>query len=95
MTIGKIFRQAERFSDAALSLLVGIVQMFQAEITSIAEKTQKISRVFPACHQENFLNACVDESLDRVIHHRLVVHRKQVLICDPRQRIEPAARSAS
>jgi hypothetical protein len=37
----------------------------------------------------------VHESLDGVIHHRLVVDEKQVLIRDFRQWFEPAARATS
>ena len=66
--------------------------MLQAEIVSIAKEAQKIARVFPACYQQNFSYASIDQSLDRVLDHWFVVHRKQVLIRDFGQWIEPAAR---
>src|SRR5208283_4445234 len=93
ITVGKILRQAESFRDAALSLLVGIVQMFQAKITTIPEKAEEISGIFPTRHEKDLSDTGVDEGLDRVIHHGLVVNGKKVLIGNFGQRIQSATRS--
>ncbi len=50
---GEIFRQAQRFGDSAFAFLVGVIQMLQAEIASIAEQAQKISGIFAAGYQQN------------------------------------------
>jgi hypothetical protein len=97
MTISKIFRQAKCFRDSALSflILIRVVYVLQVKIASIAKETEKISGVVPAGDQQNFRDARVHESLDGVIHHRLVVYGKQVLVRDFRQWFEPTARATS
>jgi hypothetical protein len=39
--------------------------VLQAEIASIAKEAQKIARVFPACYQQNFSDASIDQSGSR------------------------------
>ncbi len=56
--------------------------MLETEILAIAEKPEKIAGIFAAGDQQYFFDTGVDESLDGVIHHRLIVDRQQVFVGD-------------
>ena len=90
----EIFRQAKGFGDAAFAFLIGVIDVLQPEVAAIAQQAQEIAGILAAGDQQDFLDPRVHQSLDGVIHHGLVVDRKQMLIGDAGQRIEPAAGSA-
>jgi hypothetical protein len=48
--------------------------MFQAKITSIAQKAQKIPGVLPASYQKDFPDTRINERVNRVVHHRFVIN---------------------
>jgi hypothetical protein len=45
-------------------------------------------------HQEDVLDPDIDEGLDRVVDHRPVVHRQEVLVGDLGQRVQAGAETA-
>src|SRR4029077_2746696 len=92
---GKKLGQAKGLGYTAFAILISVVQMLQIEVAAVAEQAQKIAGIFAARDEENFLNAGIHECLDGIIHHRLVIDRKQVLVSDAREWVEPASRSAS
>src|SRR5579863_8958503 len=63
------------------------------EITAIPEQPQEVSGVLAPGHHQNLLDSSIDQSLYRIIKHRLVINRKQMLIRDPHERIQSAPRS--
>ena len=63
-------------------------------MAAVPKQTQEISRVFPARDQQNLMDPSVNKGLNRVIHHGLVVHRQQVLIGHPGERVQAAASAA-
>ena len=74
LSIGEVFRQRERIGDAALALLVGVINMSKAEVLSIAEEAQKVARVAPARHDQNIPDIRIHQCLDRIINHRPVIN---------------------
>lgn len=92
---GKIFRQSQRFSDAAFTFLIGIVDMLQAKVAAVSKKTQKFAGVFSTRYQKNFVDARVDEGLNRVVDHRLVIHRQQMFVGYASERVQATSRSTS
>src|SRR5437868_10491060 len=95
LAIGKMLRQTQSLRDTALAFLVGIVDVFQPEVTPIAQQPQKLSCVFSTCNEKDLPDSRVDEGSNGIIHHRLVIDRKQMLVSYSRERIKPAAGSAS
>jgi hypothetical protein len=67
--------------------------VFETEIAAVSEEAQKITGVFSSGNQQDFVNTGIHESLDRVIHHRLVVDWQQMLVRHSRERIQPASRA--
>src|SRR5207253_8775626 len=80
--VGKVPGQIQRLGDAALTLLIGVVDMGQSEVLSVGQQTKEIASVLSSGYHQDVLDAGVNQSLDRVINHGLVVDRKQVIIGD-------------
>src|SRR5467141_2619974 len=55
--------------------------MFQPKIPTVSEQPQKVSSVFSAGHEKDFLYPRIHKRLDGVIDHRLVIDGKQMLVC--------------
>ena len=87
----KVLGQRQRVGDAAFAFLIGVIQMLQSEFLAVRQQPQKIAGVPPARHQQNVANPRVDQRLERVIDHGLVVNRKQVFVGDLGQREQTAS----
>src|SRR5580693_1006681 len=68
--------------------------MFQSKVAPVPQKPQKIARVLAPRDQEDLMHTRVHQSLDRVVHHGLVIDGKQVFVGNASERIQPAARTA-
>src|SRR2546423_14974175 len=44
------------------------------KILAVGEQSQEIARILPPGNNDNVFNACVHEGLDRIEHHRPVIH---------------------
>ena len=86
--------ERQRRGDATFALLVGVVQVLQPELRTVAEQPQEITGVVSAGDDQDLLDPGVDERPQRVKDHRPVVDRQQMLVGDPRQRIESRAEAA-
>ena len=92
--IRKVFGETERLRDATFAFLIGVVQVLEAEALSIAEQTQKVARVAPSRDQQNVGDPRVDQGLNGIVDHRLVVDGQQMFIGDFGERKQPAAGAA-
>ena len=90
----ELLRQAERLSDAAGLVLVGIEEALDAEFVPVAEQAEELACMGPPGDQHDLVHSRADQRLDRVVDHRSVVDRKQVLVGDARQRMEAASSAA-
>src|ERR1035437_7457422 len=88
---GKVFCQTQSLRDPAFAILIGIVDVFQSEITPIPQQSQEVSGILAPSHYQNFLDSCVDQSLYWIIQHWFVINRKQMLVRDTCKRVQPAA----
>jgi hypothetical protein len=86
--------EPERLRDPALLFLVRVEQPVDAVFVPVAEQAEELTGVRTACDEHQLADARVHERVDRVRHHRPVVDRQEVLVRDPRQRIEARALSA-
>jgi hypothetical protein len=93
-TCGPILRKAERFGDAPFTLLIRVVDVREAEILSVAQEAEKLPRVVPSRDDENVVYSRVDQGLDRVEDHRLVVYGKKMLVRHLREGIQASTESA-
>src|SRR5207248_9849147 len=75
------------------AFLVGKTQLLQPEILSVTQQPQEVSRIVASRNDENVLDSRIHQCLKRVIEHRLVVHRQQVLVRYPGQWTQPRPRS--
>jgi hypothetical protein len=94
LAVGEVLGQGERVRDPALALLVRVVDVVEAELAPVAQQPEEVARVVPAGDDEDVADAGVDQRLDRVVDHRPVVHREQVLVGDAGERREPAPEPA-
>ena len=90
----KCSASAERVGDAALAFLVGVIEVFEPELLAVGQQAQKIAGVPAAGDEQDLVDAGIDQSLDRVVNHRLVVDRQQMFVGDFGQRKQTAAGSA-
>ena len=86
--------QPERVRDAAGLLLVAVEELVDAVLVAVTEQPEELARVRAARDEHQLGTPGADERLDRVGHHRPVVDRQQVLVRDPRQRMEARAAAA-
>ena len=87
-------RECERLCDPAGLVLVGVEEPLDAVLVAVAEQRQERARVRPAGDEHQLGDAGADECVDRPVDHRPVVDRKQVLVGDPRERMEARAAAA-
>ena len=87
-------RQPERLGDPAGLLLVGVEEPVDPVLVPVAEQPKELARVRPPGDEHQLVDPGVDECLDRKIDHRPVVDRQQVLVRDPRERMESGAGAA-
>ena len=64
---------------------------FSPKCFAVGQQPQKIAGVLPAGDDHDVGDAGIDKRLDRIIDHRLVVNRKQMLVGDFGEGKEPAA----
>jgi len=68
--------------------------VLQSEVATISEQPEKIAGVVAAGDDDDVVDTGAHERLDGIEDHGLVVDRQQVLVRDPRERIEAAPRPA-
>src|SRR5204863_1194760 len=90
---GKVLRERKRRGNPALALLVGVVEVREAELAPVAQEAQEVARVVPARDQEDVRDAGVDEGLEPVVDHGPVEHGQEMLVGDPGERQEPRAQA--
>src|SRR3989442_21613 len=56
--------------------------MFQSDFLAVAEQFQEFAGAVAAGNNEDLVDAGIDKGLDRIINHRPVVHRQQMLVGD-------------
>ena len=86
--------QRQRVGDAAFAFLIRVVDVLQAELFAVGQQPQKIARIAAAGDDHDVLDPRVHQRLDRVIDHRLVVNRQQMLVGDFGERKQAAAGAA-
>ena len=80
-------REAERLGDPAGRSCRAVLEL-------AAEQALEVLHVVAARDEHQLVEAGLPQRLDRVEDHRLVVDGQEVLVRDPRQRIEPRAGAA-
>src|SRR5207244_11342556 len=85
--------QAQGRRDSSLTFLVGIVQMLQAELFPVAQEPQKVACAVAARYQQDVGDSGVDQRLDWIVDHWLVVDREQMFVRHLGQGVEPRAKS--
>ncbi len=91
---GEVLGEPERLRDAALAVLVAEADLLEPEVVAVAQELEKVARVVPTRDDEDVVDPGRDELLDRVVDHRPVVDRQEVLVGHPRQREQPRAETA-
>ena len=81
--------QPKRLRDPARLLLVRIEKPVDPVLMAVAEQAEELARMRPAGDEHQLVDTGVDERLDREVDHRPIVNRQQVLVRDPRERVEP------
>ena len=69
--------------------------MLEPEFAPVPKQAQEVSGVASASDDHDVLDAGVDKRPDRVVDHRLVIDRQQVLVDDPSDGIEAASQAPS
>ncbi len=95
VAVGEVLGQPQGVGDAAFAFLVGVVDVLEAELFAVGQQAQEIAGIAPAGDDQNVADAGIDQRLDRVIDHRLVIDRQQVLVGDFGKRKQTASRAAS
>ena len=90
----EVLREPERLGDAARLLLVAVREQVEAVLAAVAEQAEELAGMRPAGDEHQLVDARLDERLDGVRDHRPVEERQQMLVRDPRERMEARAGAA-
>ena len=94
VAVREVLGKQQRVGDTALTFLIRVLEVAEAQVFAVAQELEEVARMLATCHDHDLANARVHEALDRVIDHRPVVDREQVLVRDererPQTRTEPA-----
>ena len=90
----EVLREPERLGDAAGLLLVAVREQVEAVLAAVSEQAEELAGMRPTGDEHQLDDPRLDERLDGVRDHRPVEERQQVLVRDPRERMEARARAA-
>ena len=85
LTLGEVLRQGQRVGDAALAFLVGIVETLQSEIRAVSQEPEEVAGAVATGDDQDIRDPRIDEGLDRVEYHGLVVDGEEVFVGNPGQ----------
>src|SRR5215212_8545656 len=71
LAVGERLAEVERRRDAALALLIGVVEVAQAEVAPVLEELEEVAGGVAARDDHDVGDPGVDERLDGVVDHRL------------------------
>ena len=94
VAVDEPFGEAERLGDAAGVRLVRVEETVDAPLLAVAEQPEELAGVEAARHDHHLVDAGLDERLDRVVDHRAIEDRQEVLVGDAGQRVEPTPGAA-
>ncbi len=94
LAVDEGLRQAQRVGNAGLPFLISEAELLQAELFAVLQQAQEVACVLASGDNQNVAHSGIDQRLQRVKNHRLVIDRKQVLVGNPRQRIQPRPNSS-
>ena len=83
----------ERLREPVRARLAGILNR-QAEVAAVAEQAPEAVLFVRRGDHQDVSNAGQHQRRQRVVHHRLAVHRQQLFAGAARQRVQPRARTA-
>jgi len=89
-----VLAEAQRRGDAALALLVRVIDILEPELAAVAEEAQEVACGVAAGHHHDVADARAAQRLQRIVDHGLVVHRQEMLVRDLGQWTEPRAEAA-
>ena len=82
LAVREVFAKVEGVGDAAFAFLIGVGDVFESEVLAVGEEAEEIAGIFTSCHYHNVADPGVNQGLDGVVNHRLVVDRQQMFIGD-------------
>src|SRR5262245_30553814 len=94
VVLDEILGEGKRRRDAAFTLLISVVEMLQSEFFAVAKQFEKMARILTAGHDEDPRDPRINQSLNGVVDHWLVIDRQEVLVCNLCQRLKPGAKAA-
>src|SRR5690349_20565129 len=75
-----MFSKAKRVRDASFPFLISVLNMLQSEFLSVIEQTEEVAGILSAGNNHDVPDARVHQRLKRVVDHRKVEYRQQVLV---------------
>jgi hypothetical protein len=54
--------------------------VFETKLLPVSQESKKISSIIPTRDNQDIVNPGIDERLDGVVDHRLIVHGKKMLV---------------
>ena len=94
VAVGEIFAQSQRVGDPAFAVLIRIVDVLEAEVFSIPEQSQEVARRVPAGNEHDLFETGAAQRFERIVDHRLVVHRQQMLVRHLGERTKSSSEAA-
>ena len=94
IVVGEILAQPQRVGDPAFAFLIRVVDVLEAELAAVPQQAKKIARRVPAGDDHDVRDPGLREGFERIVDHRLVVHRQQMLIGDFGERAEPRTQAS-
>ena len=92
LTRDELLAQQERLRQTIRGRLHHIGE-FHAILAAVAKQSLEVRQVLRRGDDKDVTDAGHHEHAQRIVDHRLVVHRKQLLRCHRRQRIQPRTRA--
>src|SRR5262249_43933993 len=80
LPVGEMFSKTKRVRNAAFAFLVGIVNVVQAPLLTVGQQSQKVAGISTSGDDQNVAHTGINQRLYRVVDHRPVVNRQQVLV---------------
>jgi hypothetical protein len=94
LAISEFLAETERIRDPSFFLLIRVFEVAHTEMPAVPKHSQEVTRMGTTSHDHDLVNASLHQRLNRIIDHRLVVNRQEVLVGREGQRVEPRPESS-
>src|SRR2546425_11601930 len=90
-----MFDERESLRYSAFALLIGVIEMLEAESLAVSKQFQEITSGIATRNDHDVCDSGIHQCLNWVVDHRLIVNGKQMFVCYGSERTQSRTQATS